>query len=92
MRKDVSSGDVVVSTAGKDKDKRFLVIDKKDGFLYLVDGKSRRQLNPKKKSVKHVKVIIPQGQVDLAEEINKGNLVGAKRIKSALAKQKNIGG
>ena len=26
------------------------------------------------------------------DEIKKGNLVGAKRIKSALAKQKNIGG
>ena len=88
MSKDVFLGDVVISTAGKDKDKKFLVIDKKDDFLYLVDGKSRRQQNPKKKSIKHVKIIVSQGQIDLANEINKGNLVGAKRIKSALANKK----
>ena len=92
MLKDIRSGDVVISTAGKDQGKTFLVTEIKDGFLFLVDGKTRKPSAPKKKSPKHVKLVCEQALTTLADQIKNSKAVGAKRIKSALAKQKNIGG
>ena len=51
---DIKIGDVVKSTAGRDKDGFFLVIDLKDGFAYIADGKTRKIGNLKKKNVKHL--------------------------------------
>ena len=45
-------GDVVISTAGRDKGKIFLVIDIYGKFAYIADGKVRKVLNCKKKNIK----------------------------------------
>lgn len=92
MKIEISSGDVVLSTAGKDEGKIFLVVKTEDRYAYLVDGKTRKADNPKRKSVKHLKVISKARLQSLSSEIQNGNPVGAKRIKRALANDKNIGG
>ena len=69
MLKDIRSGDVVISTAGKDQGKTFLVTEIKDGFLFLVDGKTRKPSAPKKKSPKHVKLVCEQALTTLADQI-----------------------
>jgi len=49
--------DVIVSLAGHDRGKYFMVIGvREDGKLLLCDGKNRRLENPKSKSPKHVRV------------------------------------
>lgn len=88
MLKKASPGDVVVSTAGRDKDKIFLVAQVDGDYAYLVDGKIRKISLPKKKSLKHIKVILPKGLVSLSEEIKHGAPVGAKRLKRALTNKK----
>ena len=47
-------GDIVVATAGKEKNQIFVVSDIDDKYCYLVDGKRLKLTKPKKKSLKHV--------------------------------------
>ena len=49
-----SLGDVVRSTAGKDKDRYFCIVELKDSYCFLRDGKIHKLDNPKRKSFKHV--------------------------------------
>lgn len=52
---DIDAGSLVYSIAGRDKGGVFVVVEQKDGFCYLVDGKVRKCDKPKKKKQKHVK-------------------------------------
>lgn len=51
---DVQRGAIVRSQAGHDKGKYFVVLDTADDFLLLVDGKTRKLEDPKRKRRKHV--------------------------------------
>lgn len=46
--------DVVISKKGKYDGEMFFVIDVKNGFALLADGKRRKIINPKKKNVLHL--------------------------------------
>ena len=49
------AGDIVLSKAGRDKDKHFVVLEVIDEtFVSIADGKLRRVDNPKKKKCKHL--------------------------------------
>ncbi len=50
----LQKGDIVVATAGKEKNQIFVVSDIDDKYCYLVDGKRLKLTKPKKKSLKHV--------------------------------------
>ena len=50
---DIARSDIVRSIAGRDKGKRFLVIDTQEQFLLLADGKTKRLEAPKRKKRKH---------------------------------------
>ena len=53
---ELSIGQVVISTAGRDKDHKFVVlciID--DQYVYISDGDTRRLEKPKKKKIKHLR-------------------------------------
>ena len=47
-------GDVVKSTAGKDRGSYFCVVELKDSYCFLRDGKVHKLEHPKRKSFKHV--------------------------------------
>ena len=46
--------EIVYAIAGRDKGKYFVVIDSKDNFVYLCNGKCRKVGSPKKKKIRHV--------------------------------------
>lgn len=50
----IIQGDVVVATAGKEKNQIFIVLETDEHYCYLVDGKRLKLTKPKKKSLKHV--------------------------------------
>ncbi len=54
--------DVVVSLAGHDRGRFFMVTGAGEGRLSLCDGKNRRLGNPKCKSPKHVRVVSKRSQ------------------------------
>ena len=88
MIKKLNPGDVVISTAGRDKEKIFLVVKVDDKFVYLIDGRTRKVVAPKKKSIKHVKVILPKALKELSDRISSGEPVGNERIFSSLSNKK----
>jgi ribosomal protein L14E/L6E/L27E len=49
--------DVVISKRGKYDGEMFFVIDVKDGFALLADGKKRKITNPKKKNMLHLEEV-----------------------------------
>jgi len=50
-------GHIVISLAGRDKERPFYVLKTEDNFVYLADGSLRRIEACKKKKRKHVKVV-----------------------------------
>ena len=55
MSVEIQIGDLVVSRAGRDKGRPFVVLSAEEGFVYLVDGDLRKLDRPKKKKRMHVK-------------------------------------
>lgn len=55
MSVDILVGDLVVSRAGRDKGRPFVVLRCEDGFVFLADGDLRRVDSPKKKKRMHVR-------------------------------------
>ena len=55
------------SLAGHDKGKVYMVLDVKEPFVYLVEGKIRKLDHPKKKRIKHVQVEVSNIGVSLVE-------------------------
>ena len=88
--------DVVISTAGRDKNELFYVIAEEDPFLLLANGKDRPLDRPKRKKRKHVqKVLRPETRV--ADKILNGDKVlngELRRDLAFLAKyaSENLGG
>lgn len=50
-------GGIVKTLAGHDKDQLFVIIDKQDEYVYLVDGRVRTLQKPKKKKEKHIQYV-----------------------------------
>lgn len=50
----IKIGDIVVATAGKEKNQFFVVKSLVSNFCFLVDGDRLKLNKPKKKSLKHV--------------------------------------
>ena len=76
--------DVVISLNGRDKGKRFIIVEKDDIYSLLTDGKGRKLEKPKRKKNKHIKadgVIVAW----LAEKLIAGNKITNKEIRKALA-------
>jgi len=82
---DISLGSIVRSTAGRDKDKYFIVValENAEGYYRIADGETRRLEKPKLKKVKHLK---STGMVSekLAEKFKEGRHVHDAEIRSAL--------
>ena len=57
MEKPIKQGDIVKAMTGRDKGKYFLVIFLDGDMAYIVDGKTRKVDNPKKKNNKHLHLL-----------------------------------
>ena len=50
-------GSIAVSTAGRDKDKVFIIVGVLDeDYVLIADGRSRKIEKPKKKKLKHLRI------------------------------------
>ncbi len=59
------SGKIIVSAAGNDKEREFIVLREEGEYVYYADGKKRRVSSPKKKKTKHIKVSRDSGLTDI---------------------------
>lgn len=87
MKNTVNVGDLVISLAGRDKGKNFLVVKVEKNNAYLVDGKVRKVGNLKKKNIKHIKSVLVANLNDFAIKIQRGETIGNKRINRLIKAQ-----
>ena len=75
------STDIVFSLAGHDKGREYVVLNLDGSFAWLVDGKTRKLTNPKRKSLKHL-CLGKMGSPELADALSEG-----KTTDSAIRKE-----
>ena len=87
----LSIGDIVVSTAGRDKNAYYLVIGINETRVLLVNGKNAFTDKPKSKNFKHIKKVFGASLKDTALKINGGQPTGKEKLFRAIleAVQKN---
>ena len=81
---DISKSDIVMSLAGRDKDKLFYVVDTEDNYVFLADGKGRKLENPKRKKLKHVRRVT-RTETRVATKILNGDKVLNSELRRDLA-------
>lgn len=78
-------GRLVVSSAGRDAGKTFVIVGTAgEEYLLLSDGKLRTIEKPKKKKLRHVR-ILPETCVELNRKLNDGCTVYNTELKRAIA-------
>ena len=83
-------GSVVVSTAGRDSGKMFLVVNAEGDYVYIADGTLRRLAKPKKKKTKHVAATA--NTLDgIGDKLKEGKKVFDAEIRSALMNIRETG-
>ena len=80
---DIYPGRIVVSTAGRDKDRYFVVLSVQDGYCLISDGKVRKVDMPKKKKMKHLRVT-EFFLNEIAEMLNTEQTVTNSKIRKCL--------
>ena len=83
-RPNLSTADVVIATAGRDKGKLFYVLSAQDEFLQLVNGKDRTLERPKRKKCKHVQKVL-RSETRVAEKLRSGDKVLNSELRRDLA-------
>ena len=81
---DISKSDIVISLAGRDKDKLFYVVETEDNYVFLADGKGRKLENPKRKKLKHVRRVT-RTETRVATKILNGDKVLNSELRRDLA-------
>ena len=79
----INLGNVVLSTAGKEKGSIYIVVALDEKFAYIADGKRLKKDKPKKKSFKHLKLASTRSLS--LEEINDPNERTNARIRKFLS-------
>ena len=82
---DISKSDIVISTAGRDKDELFYVIETEENFVFIADGKGRKIENPKRKKLKHVRRVT-RTDSRVAEKLRNGDKVLNSELRRDLAR------
>ena len=77
-------GRIVISKAGRDKGKPFVIIEViNDRFVLLADGDLRKVDNPKIKNIKHLQ-ITNRGLPEVVETIERGEVLENHRLRKLL--------
>lgn len=81
----VALGQIVVSRAGRDTGKKFVVVRVLDLlFVEISDGDLRRIENPKKKKIKHLEITCEKVE-SLEEKLKSNSKITNAEIRKALA-------
>lgn len=82
-------GQIVISLAGRDKNKYFVVLDVIDNsYCHISDGRTRKVDSPKKKKIKHLR-FTGHSLSDVSDKIKTGQTVTNSMIRKELKKELN---
>ncbi len=74
---DLKAGQVVMSKAGRDKGKLFVVLNVEESYAFIADGSLRKIEKPKKKKMKHLI------KYNIIDDSIRGRLISGKKITNA---------
>ena len=74
-------GDLVISKAGHDQNKRYIIIEEKERFVLLSDGKLKPIEHPKKKKRKHLQPVHKYDTEAVRQKLLKQEKVTNEEIK-----------
>lgn len=77
-------GQLVLSWAGKDKGRHFLILKIDGAFVYLADGDLRKVSRAKRKNIKHVRPL-RQVSPQIAQKIQRGLRLTDQEVKEAIS-------
>lgn len=77
---EITTGVLVKSLAGHDKESFFFIIEEDGEYVYLVDGKIRTLDRPKKKKRKHVEAVLWEEDTPGAK-LKRGETITDEEIK-----------
>ena len=83
-RPDIQISDVVISLRGRDQGEWFYVIECREQFLLLANGKNRTLENPKRKKQKHVEKVL-RSETRVAGKLRSGDKVLNGELRRDLA-------
>lgn len=77
-------GQIVISKAGHDKDRLYVITAEEQEFVYLADGKLKKPESPKKKRRKHIQPINTTVEETLKRKLESGACVQPEEIRAAI--------
>lgn len=77
-----NKGDLVVCTAGREKNKIMCVLSCDEKNVYLCDGKERPLENPKRKNLKHI--------INIDKTLSQNDFMTDKALRKALSREVNL--
>lgn len=81
---EIELGQLVLSRAGRDKGRIMIIVDiNEDGYIYIADGNLRKVDNPKKKNIKHIKILNKNAK-DIKQRLMKKRKITNEEVKKAL--------
>jgi len=80
----INVSDIVVSLNGREAGQPFVVVAVEGEYLLLADGRGRRAEKPKRKKVKHTRLIISSGGSRVAEKLWSGEKVTNAELRREL--------
>ena len=83
-RPDIQISDVVVSTAGRDKEELFYVVGTDGVYVLLANGRERKLEKPKRKKCKNVKKVL-RSETRVAGSLLSGGKVLNSELRKDLA-------
>ena len=84
MEPEIRISDVVVSTAGRDRDQLFYVIGTEGVYAILANGRERTLEKPKRKKLKHVSKVL-RAETRVAAKLIAGDKVLNSELRKDLA-------
>ncbi|HBL84924.1 MAG: hypothetical protein A2Y17_06800 [Clostridiales bacterium GWF2_38_85] len=77
-------GCLITATAGRDNGRIFVVVSRVDNNYYLIaDGKYRRIEKPKKKKLRHIKVIV-DADIDILQPLDVKENITNKQLREKI--------
>ncbi len=77
-------GHIVISLAGRDKERLFYVLKTEENFVYLIDGSLRRLETAKRKKRKHIRVL-SNSETRVSMKLRNDEKVSNSEIRKALS-------
>ena len=85
MRSDIVTSDVVASLCGRDKGALMMVVGlDSEGYAFLCDGRLRKIEKPKRKKLRHIRLVCHTG-CQAAQKLRAGERLSNSEIRRALS-------